>query len=332
MGSRAGIKVASILLAGLATTELHAGLKFDTASGCVQGAGLQQPIRVYFGDTATTPILGDFDVAEQRFCPRFPFLPGRVHRAASGSEKVLFTPPSTGLESQLAVTRISPGLSEWPSNLLRFYVCFASPAVEEPTIRLLDLDRGGQLVADPFLELSAGLWDRTDRHRLTVFFHPGRIKRGLDLHDRLGPPLIEGHKYRLEIGTGFAHEFRAVASDRTSPDPKAWRVGEAPLAGSRDELKIFADGPLDEAIAKRAIHVEGLESVIEVDSDQRTIHVIPASPWGTGEQRIRIESFLEDLAGNRPGKLFDTPLQPGASHAQTGVLKFRPRHNPTSLP
>jgi hypothetical protein len=316
VGTRAGVAFILALSAS-------AGLRYDERSGCVEGVHVDAPISVYFG-TATTPVLGDFDASRQRFCPRFPFLPGREHRATAGPETLVFTPPSTSpSQASSKAIRISPAIAEWPANLLRFYVWFpaGSGGGNEP-IHLMDLDRdGSRPVPSAFLDIPGGLWDRSEAQRLTMFFHPGRVKRGLQAHEQLGPPLIAGHRYRIEVGA-FHHDFRAIADDRDPPDPKTWQFVNVPLAGSRDPLRILTDGPLDEAIAKRAIYVEGLDTSVELDTSHRIVQILPAHPWTAGDHRIRIESFLEDLAGNRPGKLFDAPMGQDRKQPDTTVLKI----------
>jgi hypothetical protein len=319
VGTRAGVAFILALCAS-------AGLRYDEPSGCVEGVRIDGPISVYFG-TATTPVLGDFDASRRRFCPRFPFLPGREHRATAGAETLVFTPPSSPLmQASSKAVRISPAIAEWPANLLRFYVWFSpgSAGGNEP-IHLLDLDRDGSPVANAFLDIPGGLWDRSEAQRLTMFFHPGRVKRGLKAHDQLGPPLIAGHRYRIEVGA-FHHDFRAIEADRESPDPKTWQFVNVPLAGSRDPLRILTDGPLDEAIAKRAISVEGVDSSVELDTSHCVVQILPAHPWTAGDHRIRIESFLEDLAGNRPGRLFDSPIGQDRNEPKTTVLTIALRN------
>ena len=37
------------------------------------------------------------------------------------------------------------------------------------------------------------------RHRLTLLFHPGRVKRGVGPNEALGPPLRSGETFRLVV-------------------------------------------------------------------------------------------------------------------------------------
>lgn len=48
------------------------------------------------------------------------------------------------------------------------------------------------------LAMPDGLWDPEGR-RLTLFLHPGRIKRGVAMHEALGLALRPGRRYRLVV-------------------------------------------------------------------------------------------------------------------------------------
>jgi hypothetical protein len=50
-------------------------------------------------------------------------------------------------------------------------------------IRLVD--ENGREVVDPFLPLDVAFWN-DDRTRFTVFFDPGRVKRGILPNERMG--------------------------------------------------------------------------------------------------------------------------------------------------
>jgi hypothetical protein len=64
------------------------------------------------------------------------------------------------------------------------------------------IDQAGAKVDVPFLELGEELWDPSGR-RFTLFFDPGRIKRGLLSQQELGIALHEGKRYTLVIDKGW---------------------------------------------------------------------------------------------------------------------------------
>lgn len=271
------------------------------ASGCVAFSGKSGgDFTVHLG-SAETAILGDLTVVGEhaRFCPRFPFLPGREHRVMRGNVELgRFTPPRESESPAPRVVRISPATTQVPANLLRFYVWFSAPTTAQ--VRLFR-EPDGVEVTDAFLPVSEELWDPS-LQRLTVFFHPGRIKRGLGLHDQLGPPLVAGQRYRLVVNE-FAHTFTAVEVDRDGLDPRGWQI-MTPRAGTRGPLRITTDKLLDEPILARAFSIDGMPGVTQVAG--RVIRFTPDSAWPPGTHHIRIAKWLEDLAGNQPGRSFES--------------------------
>ena len=81
----------------------------------------------------------------------------------------------------------------------------ATPVTRVAALAVVDNPFVGRFVEDlaPLfdlgLEVGEELWD-ADQCRLTLFFDPGRIKRGLRPHLEAGPPLTEGEAYRLTEG------------------------------------------------------------------------------------------------------------------------------------
>ena len=85
------------------------------------------------------------------------------------------------------VDRVYPTGDVVPENQLRLYVHFSAPMGLKgglDYIKLLD-DRGVE-VKDPFLPLDTEFWNG-DRTRFTVFFDPGRVKRGILPEQGNGP-------------------------------------------------------------------------------------------------------------------------------------------------
>jgi hypothetical protein len=46
---------------------------------------------------------------------------------------------------------------------------------------------------------------------------------------------------------------------------------------------------------------------VEVIDGETGWRFTPTKAWATGDYRIRLAEELEDLAGNRPGRVFDAP-------------------------
>src|SRR5262245_16243020 len=146
------------------------------------------------------------------FRPRFPFSAGVQYRAVynpaglptpardQAAVEKLFrlprpqTPPTT-------VSQVYPTGNKLPENQLKFYIHFSAPMTQGNAykhVRLLD--EKGKEVKWPFLELEEELWNN-DGTRFTLYFDPGRIKRGLKPREEVGPVLVEGKKYTLVISS-----------------------------------------------------------------------------------------------------------------------------------
>lgn len=128
-----------------------------------------------------------------------------------------------------SVTSIEPSAPVLPSNTLRFYITFDSPArglVHQSGIKLLDANNIP--VENAFMDFGQELWS-PDGKRLTVLFDPGKMKRGVEApHSELSP-LKENENYKIIFGT-FQHAFRVGPAIRDRIDPASWTIpaAEAP--------------------------------------------------------------------------------------------------------
>ena len=122
-----------------------------------------------------------------RFTPMFPLDPGRaVSRDASrrparrrrvDRRRVGLPAPDT--TPTTVVAQVYPTADVVPENQLRLYIHFSAPMGMQRRARLRHLlDDAGARSSDPFLPLDAEFWN-DDRTRYTVFFDPGRQKRGI---------------------------------------------------------------------------------------------------------------------------------------------------------
>src|SRR5262249_2621292 len=130
-------------------------------------------------------------------------------------------------------------------------------------VRLLD-DKG-KAIDKAFLDLEEELWDREGK-RLTLYFDPGRIKRGLKPREDLGAVLEEGKRYTLVIDRPFTDaegnplketfrkRFRVGPPDETPPDPKKGKL-QPPPAGERGALVVAFPKPMEHALLHRLVWV-----------------------------------------------------------------------------
>jgi hypothetical protein len=318
----------SVVVSGLDASRLAA----------LEPATIKAAFAVYF-ENSQIPILGDCtaDGATLRFRPRFPFMPGRTHRAVFDLAglpvlRLSFRIDPPPLIPKTRVTQVFPSVDVVPANLLRVYVHFSHPMTRRGIARYVHLvDLQGQPVETAFLEIEDGLWD-PEGQRLTLFLHPGRIKRGLALHESMGSPLRPGFRYRLVIAKGaedeegvplmegFSKEFRVTKEDRVSPDVHKWIVTE-PGEGSREPLIVRADKALDEALFARLLRLEDsdgrpIAGNASVEAYETCWRFVPSEAWRSGVYTVRIGAQLEDLAGNRPTRLFDEAATANGERAE----------------
>jgi hypothetical protein len=286
------------------------------------GSAGDYSVRVADAEPDAPSVAGSYTREEGgvRFRPRFPFTSGLSYRARFEDAEIVFTMPEPDPGEPTRVEAIFPASIDVPENLLRLYVHFSRPMRSKEIYRHVRLEDGeGREVTDPFVEIETGLWDREGR-RLTLFFHPGRIKRGVGPNLALGPPLREGTTYRLVVDremtdargypleAAFERELRVGPPDRLSPDPRGWTV--SPPEDPASPLHVRFDEILDRALLVRFVRVETssgeeVEGEARPDEDERGVAFTPARPWAPGSYRLVVQPEIEDLAGNTPSRLFD---------------------------
>ena len=266
------------------------------------------------------------------FEPQFPPEPGVTYRAVVRSDgKSLtadFTASARPAAAVTSVTQVYPTAENLPENLLKFYVHFSAPMRRGHIydhIKLLA--ESGKEVDLPFLEIDEELWDPT-MTRLTLFIDPGRIKRGVQPLEEVGPALVAGKKFRLVIDAGwkdaaglplarsFDKRFEVTPPDRDPPDPEAWKVN-APAPGSVAPLTITFPEPMDHALALRMIRVvdaagKTVEGSAALEDGERRWTFRPDAPLRPGRYAAVVQTTIEDLAGNNIGKPFEVDLAQGA--------------------
>ncbi len=290
------------------------------------------------------PLLGSYRIEEEDliFQPRFPLEPGLRYRAMfdprmrpsveeSTDESparqyitVTFAIPKAEAIASTTVEHVYPSTSRLPENQLKFYLHFSAPMSRgEAYQRIHLLDESGEPVNLPFLELDQELWDREGK-RFTLLFDPGRIKQGLVPHEEVGVPIKEGHKYTLVIDRdwldaqgrplkeGFEKSFAVVGADRESPDPKTWQV-TSPRGGTLQPLSVELPEPMERSLLLRLLDVMDpeenfLEGSVQVDREETRWQFTPREPWSVGDYSLVVGTTLEDLAGNRIGRLFEVDV------------------------
>jgi hypothetical protein len=289
--------------------------------------------------TAQRPVAGNYQIADGviRFTPLFPFDAGRQYDVvfdpsrlpgAGASARESAAAPLTAVVGLPAVVRtpstvvthMYPSADVLPANQLRMYIHFSAPmGLRSGFENLLLLNENGQEVVDAFLPLEADFFNE-DRTRYTVFFDPGRVKRGILPNREMGRALEAGKRYTLVVkpdwrdGQGlplkaeFRHAFSVSPAIERALTTSAWKV-IAPSAGTRHALVVTFPAPLDDGLLRRALGVarEGtaLPGEISIEAAETRWRFVPREPWSAGDYQLVALSFLEDLAGNRIGRAFE---------------------------
>ena len=289
------------------------------------------------GDAADLPaVAGSYGVegTALRFTPMFPldagreyvvvFDPSHLPGTTAGERPSVLTAvvsrPGEDRVPSTTVAAVYPTSDEIPENQLRMYIQFSAPMSHRSGldyIRLLD-DRG-QSVVDPFLPLDAEFWNG-DHTRFTVFFDPGRVKRGILPNQQMGRALEPGRRYTLVVSqewrdaqgqplkAAFSREFLVRAPDERPLDTATWRI-DPPAAGSSSPLTVTFPEPLDHGLLLRALGVARagttVEGEVKIEAGETRWTFTPRDPWQAGEHQLVALSFLEDLAGNRIGRAFE---------------------------
>ena len=223
------------------------------------------------------------------------------------------------------VTKVYPGASKLPANILKMYIYFSAPMSRRQSKKFVKIiDKNGTIVSNVFLPIRQELWNN-NRTRLTLFFDPGRIKRGLRPHREQGNPLQPNQQYQLVIDkqwkdaygkalkTGFSKEFSTIAADRTQPAPAKWSV-QTPETSTTKPLKIRTLQSLDHALVQRYLQItdakgNDIAGTLKTSANEQVIHFTPAKNWQPGKYTLNIDTRLEDLAGNNIRQLFDVDMQ-----------------------
>jgi len=290
------------------------------------------------GEPANLPaVLGSYRVDGNgvRFEPRFPLTPGTRYRAVfhvnkiPGREEkqeplVAVISLSKPMKEPTVVEQVYPSGDRLPENQLRFYIHFSAPMRQgEAYEHLTLLDSSGKRVEHPFLELDEELWDPQGK-RFTLFFHPGRVKKGLKPREELGPILEAGKSYTLVVDQqwndadgnrlkgSYRKVFQAVAALEKSPDPKTWGI-QPPRAGSAEPLKVRFSGPLDHALLERMLWVadvgdRSVPGTVAVTEHETCWHFTPQLAWQAGAYQVSVDTRLEDPAGNSVRRPFEVDV------------------------
>lgn len=313
----------------------------DGINGAEPPGGWSETLQVRTSDAPDAPmLLGAYERRGDRlmFTPTYPPAPDLTLRATlldhgAVAAELVVPGKSTVAASTTEVSNIYPSADVWPENALRLYLEFSAPmsaGYAYDHVRMLDA--AGDEIIDPFVEIDPELWS-PDQTRLTILFDPGRVKRGLVDNEESGPPLIAGHEVTLEVDPawpdatgapligGASKQILVGPSLRRAVDIADWSITRPP--DRMFPLTIRFPSPMDEALARRMIDVLHDDRSVPGSaafSEAETVWTFhPEADWSAGDYTIRVDGRIEDLAGNRLGRVFDVdrmdPTQSREAHA-----------------
>jgi len=285
----------------------------------------------------------EHDKGKLIFTPRHGLLAGQRYRATLIDTKKNLTTdydtPAKKVEEAPRVVKVYPTADVLPANQLKFYIYFSRPMRETRTIfdHFQILDDKGKPIDDPWRRTE--LWSN-DGKRLTLWIHPGRIKKGVNLREEIGPVLEPDRSYTLEIGgkildgegvelgKSFTKKFRTKKMDRSFVLVEDWKV-DAPKQGTRAALTLTFPRPLDHALLQRFVTVldkdkKPVSGKIEVGKEERSLTFTPSVDWKDQDYQVVVDPRLEDLAGNTPEQLFDVDNTEDTSPKKPQKVTFRP--------
>jgi len=284
-------------------------------------------------------VLGSYSIANGTlvFQPRFPFRQGLRYNLTFDPRRLPGKPtnpqavyvegfmlPKPEAAATTAVSTIYPSRNRLPENQLKFYIHFSAPMSRGEAYQNIKLvDGAGKVVEFPFLELDEELWDPAGK-RFTLFFDPGRIKRGLKPREEVGPALEEGKSYTLVIDRQwsdaasnplketFRKSFTVGPPDDDAVAPKTWEIAP-PAAGKNGELVVRFPKSMDHALLQRMLWVNDpagkmVPGAGAVGDEEMTWRFKPERPWQVGTYHVVADTALEDLSGNSIGRPFEVDV------------------------
>jgi hypothetical protein len=294
-----------------------------------------------------------------QFRPAFPLDEGREYTielvldGAAGStragtmSKTMSLPASVHAPAT-RVLAIDPAGDVWPANLLRVYVHFSGPMSHESGVGKIALrSDDGHEVTEAFLPLEADFWS-PDHLRYTVFFDPGRVKRGILPNRQRGRALVAGRRYRIEVAqqwrdaagrplvSSFRREFSAGPAIEKPMRVEDWRLGSV-RAATREPLVVTFAWPIDRALAERSLSVSTADGKSIAGQGSLSDGALkwsftPAADWIAGEYLLSASPILEDPSGNQVGRAFEIDMKRNAPpvdvRRSVPFRVSRPSHRP----
>lgn len=292
-------------------------------------------VAVYYGEVSKTTsqpkIIGKYTKSSTSiaFKSKYGFSKGTSYTvlivSKNKTQRFVVNTPKSNHKSSTYIKNVYPTSSQLPMNLLKFYIEFSAPMRAGNAFENIHLYKlpESTLESEAFLMTSEELWN-SEKTRLTIFFDPGRIKRGVQPNLQLGLPLVEGNKYKLVIDKewldvndvtltkGFEKIFDVVSVDRESPNSKNWNI-DFPKTKDKSPIKIDFKETMDFGLLHSAIRIIDetntyIEGTIKLSEKESKWMFIPKDTWRKGSYKMIVNAWLEDVSGNNLNRKFDVDL------------------------
>lgn len=302
-------------------------------------------------DQKLPAMLGNYQLKDDRleFKPAFPLVRGNRYQATfdPAALKLPTKQPDQRLQSNYEipladskpprVLSIYPSGNQLPANHLKFYIQFSEPMQQGDIFEHFSLYNKTQKQAVPRPFRHTELWSR-DGKQLTLWFHPGRQKTGVNLNVELGAILNSGQEYELRIsphwaalsghilGSDVKKTFKAISMDERQPVIGDWKL-IPPAERTRTPLICQLGESLDYALLHSQLSVQTengkqIAGKINLDEAESVWKFIPEAAWQSGAYQLVVGTVLEDLAGNSLQQPFAIDLskqQPDSSPREESV-------------
>ncbi|MES2807465.1 MAG: Ig-like domain-containing protein [Bacteroidota bacterium] len=211
-----------------------------------------------------------------------------------------------------------------PENTLKVYLHFSKPMRTGQVLNHVALlDKRRDTMRNVFLDLQPELWDSTGTV-LTLWLDPGRIKRDLVLNRKLGNPLKTAQHYELIISGRWkdnhgislqqAYTKRFVAGSRLDEriDIAKWQL-DLPKANTNKALVINIGRSLDHYLLLESISItdakdQTIPGTTATQNNDRLWTFTPTNNWQPQTYKLKVNTRLEDWAGNNLNKVFDRDI------------------------
>jgi len=275
------------------------------------------------------------------FTPIIPFTSGEIYEVFKNDQVYFdFSVPEVERLQAPKLLGIYPKTDTVPENLLKMYFTFDSPMQQtRPTLDFIKIyNTIEHKEVEIFLPLKNELWNR-DKTRLTLWLDPGRIKKDLIPNLERGIPIQQGNTYKIEVSPAledqdgnalyktYSKSFYVDERDEVKPHVNSWQL-TVPDKHTKSGLGINFHEFLDAFLVEETINIYKNEAEIQgsffISKKANSVVFIPVQPWKKGNYQIKIESRLEDLAGNNLNRLFDEDLTQNKelSNSKFKVLEF----------